>query len=82
MSNVAEGCAGRRRIGAIDKEHVFSGFGQRPGDGTPHNACANDRNVRRGREPMATALDAGRVPTVANDGDFVVTHLRLAHRGS
>ncbi|MDB6156365.1 MAG: hypothetical protein JWO04_71 [Gammaproteobacteria bacterium] len=73
MSNVAEGRAGCRRIGAIDQEDAFTGFGQRPGNGTAHYASANDGNIVRGGKA---------VPADANHGDFVLAHLRLAYRGS
>jgi hypothetical protein len=53
MSNVAEGRAGCRRIGAIDQEDAFTGFGQRPGNGTAHYASANDGNIGRGRGVVA-----------------------------
>jgi hypothetical protein len=112
MSNVAEGRAGGRRIGAIDQEDALTGFGQRPGNGTAHYASANDGNIGRGRGVVAavctddnfrrvgqtavarvasgaSTLNGGNivrggkaVPADANDGDFVLAHLRLAHRGS
>jgi len=53
MSNVAEGCAGGRRIGAIDQEDALAGFGQRPGNSTAHNASANDGNIGRSRGVVA-----------------------------
>jgi hypothetical protein len=122
MSNVTEGRASGRRIGTIDQEDAFTGFGQRPGNGTAHNASANDGTIGRGRRAVAAvctddnfrcvgqtavagvagganivprrkglgaALNSGNivrggkaVPADANDGDFVLAHLRLAHRGS
>jgi hypothetical protein len=71
MSNVAERCARGRWICAIDQEHASSDFGQCPGNGTADNAGANDGNVVCGRRSVP-----------ANDGAFVLAHLRLDHRGS
>jgi hypothetical protein len=105
MSNVAEGCAPGPRVCAIDQQDAFSGFGQRPGNGTAHNASTNDGNIvprhgakvgalnggniMPGRQAIAGTPNRGNmlggrqaVPAVANHGDFVLAHLRLAHRGS
>jgi hypothetical protein len=61
MSNVAEGCASGRWIRTIDQEDAFSDFGQRPGNGTAHNASANDGNIGRRRKAPAPAVSRGNI---------------------